>query len=478
MDETKKHIAALLSDDDPALRRRAAEELGGCTGFAPIAALAAALRDEHQGVRDAASRSLSMIGTENVARAVVEYLADPNITTRNLAAGLLMHLKGQSTEALLPSLYDNDRDVRKFVVDILGANEAHEAVPHLLKLLNDPDDNVLISTVEALGNIRAAAAIAPLIGLFETKPYVQATVAEALGKIGGDAAAEFLLAKCRALLGGPSSDPLILYTVIEALGNVGSSAVFEVLRTFLPASKGKLRRMILHVMISIGERCATCFDGNAVPREILLDALRDEDTEFQISAVKGLSHFPDDDTTMQLLREVSRSESLNTVLLPILEKRRNVLSAIVESLEKRSIEPTKEILSLLGHLVSSIQYPDIPEEFTAGGGTLLQRTVDVVKASWGEATAETRGAAVDALFRLDGDQAVEFLDAVAKEPDPWIRMHVIELLMPLDDVRIPAFLARFLNDEDEMVRDLAASALEGRGTPAPVVEGPDDHPTL
>ena len=72
MDEAKTNLATLLSGDDPAARRRAAEDLADSSGFAPIAALAAALRDENKGVRDAASRSLTQIGSKNVARAVVE----------------------------------------------------------------------------------------------------------------------------------------------------------------------------------------------------------------------------------------------------------------------------------------------------------------------------------------------------------------------------------------------------------------------
>ena len=47
--ELRNQLAALLSADDPALRRRAAEELAEIKGFTPIAALAAALRDENKG---------------------------------------------------------------------------------------------------------------------------------------------------------------------------------------------------------------------------------------------------------------------------------------------------------------------------------------------------------------------------------------------------------------------------------------------
>jgi HEAT repeat protein len=464
MDDVKRHIATLLSDEDPGLRRRAAEDLDGCEGFAPIAALAAALRDENQGVRDAASRTLSHIGNKNVARAVVEYLADQNITTRNLAAGLLMHLKDASTDALLPYLYDPDHDVRKFAVDILGMNGTNQAVPHLIELLKDPDENVVISAVEALGNIRDEASVPTIAVAFDGQPYVQATAAEALGKIGGTAANDCLRLKFRQSMENPESDPLVRYTIIEALGLIGSKDAYDEIVRFLPTVRGKVRRVLIHALIRIGERCGTAFESGIIAKDDILDALADDDVQIQISAVKGLAAFQDGTATVALLSALSKSETLDTVLLPILEKRTTVMSAIVQCLESRQIHPTKDVIALMGRLLAHIHYPSIPDEYIRDDGRLLQRAIDVIKETWPEATAEIRAAAVDTLFRLDGDQAVEFLDALANEPDPWIRMHVIELLAPLDDVRIPGFIGRFLNDEDEMVRDLAASTLEMRGT--------------
>jgi HEAT repeat protein len=167
--------------------------------------------------------------------------------------------------------------------------------------------------------------------------------------------------------------------------------------------------------------------------------------------------------TAALVGALTRSEECDAVLSPILEYRLGAFRVIVDMLESATIAPTKEVISLMGRLVSRIEYADIPKEFTESGGLLLQRAFDAVKSAWGEANEELRAVIVDTLFRLDGDQAVQALDAIVDEPDPWLRMHVIELLAPLSDRRIPEFIGRFLNDEDEMVRDVAASTLAGRG---------------
>jgi HEAT repeat protein len=88
---------------------------------------------------------------------------------------------------------------------------------------------------------------------------------------------------------------------------------------------------------------------------------------------------------------------------------------------------------------------------------------DAIAAMWGSADEETRAAIVDALFRLDGDRAVEFLDQIMNDPDPWLRMHVIEVIAAIADRRAPEFIARFLQDDDETVREVAMNTLQSRG---------------
>jgi hypothetical protein len=156
-------------------------------------------------------------------------------------------------------------------------------------------------------------------------------------------------------------------------------------------------------------------------------------------------------------------EDLDSQLAPWLDTRTNVFVRIVELIESNSLKLGKEVVGVLSRSSSLITYADLPKEFMDSEVNLLQRACGLLKQAWDECREETRGAIVDALFRLDGDQAIEFLDAIMNDPDPWLRIHTIELLVPLDDRRIPEFIARFLQDDDEMVREMAVSALESKG---------------
>lgn len=462
-DEMKERLAALLSADDPAARRRAAEELAESTGFAPIAALAAALRDGNKGVRDAALRSLSKIGNENVARAAVEYIADENITTRNLAADLLMKLKDHSVGALVPYLYDADQDVRKFAVDILGLIGNAEAINHIILLLDDRDENVVVSAAEALGNIRAKQAIPHLTRVFELHEYAQVPVAEALGKIGDRTAADFLLKHFTAMVGDRESDPLVLYAIVESLSLAGYDDAIPELQSNIPCVVGRLRHALLHAIIRIAGRCNHPLESLLNYQNDLIEALHNDDMAIQVSAARVLSGMKGYEVSAAMLEVVAASEELDCVLIPALEQRDDTFRTIVELLEQEKIQPTKEVVALLGRISSKIDYQEIPKELLDQASNYLERALTVVKQSWTGANEETRAAIVDTLSRLDGDHAVEFLAAITDDPDPWFRIHIIELLAPLEDRRIPDFIARFLNDTDEMVREVAASTLEAKG---------------
>ncbi len=461
--ELRNQLAALLSADDPALRRRAAEELAEIKGFTPIAALAAALRDENKGVRDSALRSLSRIGSEYVARAAVEYIADENIVTRNLAAELLLKLKEHSVGALLPYLYDVNQDVRKFAVDILGLIGDESTVAHIIPLLDDPDENVVVSAAEALGNIRSPLAVPHLIRVFKLNDNAKAIVAEALGKIGDETGGDFLLKYFSAVVRNQQADNLVLYAVVDSIGLIGTEVALPVIRESIFSVNGRVRHVLLHAMIRILERYNLSFKELWEFQSDLIDALRRDNDAIRLSVAKVLAGIDGNEITVSLIKAVGVSEELDAILLPILGRREDTFQTIVGLAEAHEIGPSKEIVALIGRVSSGIDYRALSKESLGQILNLLRRSFTFVTGGWGEGSEETRGAIIDTMLHLDGDRAFEYLAKVTDEPDPWLRIHVIELVAPLENMGICDFIARFLTDEDEMVREVAATTLESRG---------------
>jgi HEAT repeat protein len=462
-DETRQHIASLLADPDPDMRRRAAETLSSTDGLAAVAALAAALQDESKGVRDAAFRSLCAVGGINVARAIVEYIGDEDIVIRNLAAELLIKLGTTSVPAILPYLHDQSQDVRKFAVDILGLIGDQAPASEMLPLLFDSDENVVVSTVEAFGNMKAVAVVAALEETYDRSSASRGAVAEALGKIGDPASSDFLLLRLQEALGAAEQDPVVLFTLIEALGIVGTDRAGTVLQQSRERLTGRLRSALLHALVLIASRAGRSPEFPGEFQEDFLAALRDPEPAVRLSAARVLMALPGFDISCALMRTFGSSAELDSFLLKHLPSRGDVIAAALQHLEQHRTRSVKGIILLLGRLTLGLTRTIMKTAVTEVQVRHLERMFILIADRWSTADEETRAAIVDLLFRLDGDNAVEFLDAIMNDPDPWLRVHVIEIIAAIADRRAPDFIARFLQDDDEMVRDTALGILEARG---------------
>jgi HEAT repeat protein len=463
VNETKLIIATLLADADADLRRQAAEDLAESCGLASIAALAAALGDENKGVRDAATRTLLNIGGVNVARAIVEYIADENIVTRNLSASLLTNLGAVSVRALLPYLQEGDPDVKKIAVDILGLIKNEEAIPRLVPLLNDHDSNVSISAVEALGNIGSSAAVPHLFRAFNEQECAQAEIAEALGKIGDPSSRDFLELNFRLTLGNTARNPLVLYALLEALATVGNDHTLQVLGEQVQSVEGNVRNVLLHAIIRIAERVDYPISSLNLQNAHLIKAQSDRDPQIKTSAAKGLLSSNDNEATRALMKSFGISDELDTLLFQELITRDRVWAAAEEELDQPGAKPKKQIIDLIRRFADSL----VPAMFRGGSGIIndeqMQRLFESVAKEWHEANQETRETVIGTLFSLDSDHAVQFLDEVLNDPDPWLRIQVIELLASRTNRNAVDFIARFLGDEDEMVREVAKATLQAGG---------------
>jgi HEAT repeat protein len=461
--EIKQTIETLLSSPEPNQRRQAAEDLAAGNSLAVVAALAAALRDDNNGVRDAAARSLLQIGGPHVPKAIVEYIADRNITTRNLAGELLIKCGTDAISCLLPYCGDPDEDVRKFAVDILGLVGTQELDSLLIPLINDPAPNVVVSVVEALGNIRSVAAIKPLMSAFERYDYARITVAESLGKIGDAGAMDFLQLKLYWAMQDRSADPLLMFAIIEALGEFGNQTTLELLKTCFERFSGKLRNVALHALVRIVERLDVPIPVKDNWKAYIIAAVRTEHGPLQISAAKALAMFNGIDVTVVFMQLTGMSQELDDLCSSICLSREGAFQAAVIALESLRPENRKQLLLVLRRLVDHA----IPEMMRSKGPAIepewIGRAAEVVAASWEASDEETRTAIVDVLFRIDGDRAMKSLDEIMRDPDPWLRLHVIETAGQVIDQRGVEFIRRYLADEDTNVQETVVGILQSKG---------------
>lgn len=461
-DEIKTQISDLLSHTDPDVRRRAAQELGSHRNLAVIAALAAAMNDANKGVRDAVRNTLLEMGGENVARAIVEYIADENIVTRNLAGALLQQMGVDAVPAVLPYLTDANRDVRKFAVDLLGLIGSRGVAPRIELLLKDEDDNVVVSAVEALGNLRSRTSVPALVEAYRKLTYPRSEIVEALGKIGGGQALEFLIAAFKERIADLASDQLELVTLAESIGHVGDDQARMVLLNRMPDVRGKLRNMMLHAIVTITERIGGEVGSLPVLRQEVVEALTDPDPVLKGSAAKILAGADDGDATRALIDCTGVDEALDETLFKLIEVRTDALDGIADRIGSGTASNVTAMARLADRVVGYLLNRVHAHESISSSTEVVAAAFDAVAGTWNEADEETRSFLVETLFRLDGDRTVGFLDTIMKDSDPWLRMRVIEQLARIEDRRVPMFVHRFLQDEDEMVQELAMTLVQSR----------------
>ena len=467
-DETRRNIATLITDEDSDARRHAAEDLASERGLAAIAARAAAIQDANKGVRDTACRSLLAIGGPEAARAVVEYVASTEIVTRNLATDLLVRIGEPGVPALLPYLHDTDHDVRKAVVDVLGLIGPSVPLVPVRDLLADEDTNVVVSAAEALGNMRNPEAVPALEKTYERCAYARPEVAEALAKIADPQSAAFIRLRLSDALGHPAEDPLALLGLIEAAGAVCDAGMLGLLAGSFPSVPPGLRAAALHAIARIAARTGAGFPALPDARATLVGMLSSADGAVAASAATWLSTIEGEDVTAALVRAYGASADLDLLLAPALRERPESLGILVEALGADEGPASRGRAALLSQLVLSRIRFVMRHGESAADGEFISAAFGAVARAWERGDQDTRSSLIDAMFRLDGDRAVQFLDAVLEQPDPWLRMHVIEMIAAIADSRAPVYIARFLNDEDEMVRELAGNLLRAKGFVADV----------
>jgi HEAT repeat protein len=178
-------LARLLEHKDPQVQYEAAEALGNLGDEKAIGPLITALkRDEFSGVRWKAAEALSKIGNPAV-ESLIATLQYPDDDVRWKAAIALGEIGNpDAIEPLILILSDEDRFVRSRAAHALSMI-GEPSIPPLIHALKKGDPGVRWGAVLALGKIKNPLAVEPLIlALADDQAMVRAEAAAALASIG------------------------------------------------------------------------------------------------------------------------------------------------------------------------------------------------------------------------------------------------------------------------------------------------------
>jgi HEAT repeat protein len=251
-DAVMEQIAA-LRDEDWAIRSEAAGLLGTFKDPRAVVPLVSLLRDQDRSVREAAIEALRAIGAPAV-ETVGTCLNEPDLSVQESALAILatiadervlaplmkalhsgdwivrMHAakalgrvrNADAVEPLIPLLQDKVKAVREEAAGTLAAI-GDAAFPSLLRALQHEDWLGRLHAVESLGKSKSKRAVEPLLSVLfnDRDSAVREDVVRALGEIGDPQAVEYLFTAMQ--------EPGLRTLVVETLGRIGDARAVPVL---------------------------------------------------------------------------------------------------------------------------------------------------------------------------------------------------------------------------------------------------------
>ncbi len=165
-DSVREYFYGLFSSQEVIKRLMAVYALGKMGAAENIEYLMQALNDESPEVRKIALEALTYVCPE-----------DENTLSR-----------------IVQGLYDEERDVRRSVVELLDTCPHKDTVHYLVQALWDPDEWVKIRAIEALGRKEVYKRIPDMLSMWDrSSKLVKIKIIQALGNIGGHTAFRALL---------------------------------------------------------------------------------------------------------------------------------------------------------------------------------------------------------------------------------------------------------------------------------------------
>lgn len=432
---------------------------------------------------------------------------DDNAGARNAAIEALTRIGEKATPFLIEAFQTPNKDVRKFIIDVLGEHGDSRAVPLMLNAIGDEDENVRATAVEHLGNTRESSVVDALIGIVESGDLWTAyPAADALGKIGDRKAVPCLLSALgRKPLREPAlkslgrlADPLTLDSIVPLLadpsGNIREAALMSIERFYHNG-----------VDAAVIESAIKRFPGNNV-MELLLRHAWSNRNEVRIAAILLLGLMKDEAAFAPLL-DISHEEEfaaevrnalvfigrdkpasllplfnvddsyqrrficevtdriVSPVFYDILEKMLSDEDGHVRSIAAVSISRLNDARAVAGiEMLLNDRYEDVQDSAVEALVNLrdsldLRRIVSMLRGG----ASSLRKNAARILGRIKASEAIEDLGFALKDEDVGVRRAVVEALSAIRTDDAVRYLSHALTDELPDIRVSAALSLGSIG---------------
>jgi HEAT repeat protein len=331
------------------------------------------------------------------------------------------------------------RDARSFLCRQLRTIGTARSVPHLEKLLADPESSHMARY--ALGSMEDPAAAAALHrALRKTSGTLRIGIVNTLG----DRAYAKALPDIAALL--RSSDPGVAVAAARALGRIGGTEAVKVLETARPASTGALRQCIDNALLIAAEQFLAGRQAADAGRIYMMFFSSAREKRLRLAGLRGIVAAGGERAAPVLVEAIRRTD----------EELRRAAIGLTTTVQGRNA--TEMFVALLPSLPAQDQALLLKALGSRGDAGALRAAAAATKSE----DETVRVAALEALGTLGDHTAALFLAKAAAEAGGNEKRIAQASLVRLRGAEVDAALAQSLASGDAKVRIEVIHALVGR----------------
>ncbi len=409
------------------------------------------IESDDKGIRYSISNLLINNSSPSIPTTLVPLLSHRNISIRNFIAEILVNIGSRSVDALLDYIAKGDEDDKKLVIDSLGLIGDTSAGGRILAELKvSKNENIILSCLEALGNMKYEAAVPDIISRYDSNDVFKPTIIEALGKTGSPDALSFILSRYN------DEDELTKFSIIESLGLIGDEDTFFFLLSELNDRRGILIWPIIKAVYNLKEKFSFDIPFDERMRNAILQIIFEAEGEYRKIAASMLSVFNDKEILSAYLEILGEDADTDTIIITKIE---NNLKIFFELIGAYLMERPKNIKNLMGVLktVTELQFREIYSFLSA----LQARNItDSLSQLINDYDEEIRITAFELLFLYDINSALLFADDICRDQNYWNRLRLLEIIEESNLPEMQPILKILTDDPEEMIRERALSISE------------------
>ena len=388
------------------------------------------LGDSMDVVRDVARRIIQSKGGVAVLPRLIEQIKEGNHYKRRELAELITEFATPTTLVkITPLLHEDDREVKKTAISLIGAIGGESAARHIMVLVGSDDHWIRKKAVETLATLKDPACKDALLNQLDVErdPKIKTEIIKTVGEVGDAESA-------RRILPHIDNDDMVLrQAVVEAIENTADSSIVHDVLEIMKDAEVNVRRAAVNILDKVK-------DPNAI--HMLLKALQDSDWWVREIATDALVEL--------------KTGGLNKKVIELFQsKEENVRRSAVEYfLRSPDADAFDGLVGLLKDSDWWVREKSIQALGKIGDEKAIEPLLEL------EGDSEVRLTVPEAFGEIGGDKAVMYLHEFLEDTDRSFRIASLKAIGKIKSKVSLPHLKNMVKDTDVEVRDTALAIIK------------------